>query len=1831
MASEAAPTLPISIPSLPVPLTGLVKHIDQHPDTPMVELLEPYRQYEAQLRQAFAQNPDNEALKDPHVNVLPLYTEDTHAIKIRARKLESESKEEKSKYIMPLPADIRRPDSSPAIVPSLKDFRHNFGVFSESSLAELNWDNVVAAGSSVVNTLLPVPEEYSRSKRSLREFYHEKFSPASDVDLFLYGLTEEQAIEKIKDIETRVRDALLTETTVVRTKHAITICKPPCCVTAVVACRWSNMSPADKPAHHSGSQYPTRHIQIVLRIYKSVSEILTGFDIDCSGAAYDGKQVYCTPRALQSYITQVNHIDLSRRSPSYENRLSKYSHRGFEVHWPDFDRSRIDPTIFERSFQRTLGLARLLVLERLPTTQARDAYLDKRRSERGRPPLDRYQRNLRSLRGNIKEDYEDEVADWMPEEEVSNYHTFTIPYGIKFNAKRIEKLCYTRDLLLNAEWNQPDDREVYLHRHPAFFGRVEDVVNDCCGYCPVPKTDEEKEVAEEEAKVYVSGKISFIKDDPGRQQIGSFNPLTDDDWTEMAYVGNTARLCQAIVDGDLEHVTDWLAQEGADPNTRDYTGRAPLHLAVMSSTPEIVRALVDAGARLVARLADGRTALHLAAARGEVEIVKILLDKSIANEAEHEEKQDQRRREKKAAQAVEEETQDKVEARENEADDKDADNEDESDGELIDADESEVEAQSITTGLFVKVGKKEADVDSALEDAEEEPDFYDINVISWDKPCSALHFAITEGHTEVVKTLVQEYGADVLLPAKFLNSDKSPYAALLTLGLALTLPVEKAKEMAKTLLSLGATSAQADMNGFTSFHRYVEANAESLLDVLWEMDQAGAKIATDNIAFADSSSCQTPLQLAVQNGNTALVLKLLDHGAVSHIDFEAWLKSAKKSTNMASRLTTLEENQKTYNGMVEQPLILALNSATPENALILLDRGADPNVVTISSQYYMKLMWYSRFTGESALDLANKHLTALGEYKKGTDTNKCPALPEGIDTYLDGFQEGTYQHWAVSEEIEARRKSHRRTLKLYEQAKKSPQRSDGVKEKEAAIAEAIKSMEKVKESLLAHGAKTFVELHPEFADRLESANTRRNYYGYNAPDQKKDEPFTYAFSFRNVIDVTEARKEAYFKLFNAAFNGDLETIKTLTLSSWDDAKEQAPLKIAVHDQNRNNPFSLAFTRGHYDVAKAILEIAQAQYVPEEKAKTRYTMEATDEYSEYSDDSDCSDQESVHSTESRPRIYRQIVDAQFTIENIGEVSMKVNSRTKPLEIINWGSHLRTVISDNDMKGLKFLLDVCERWGTQKSDLDEEGSSFYTFPDKEFTRAVELGRVELLGEIIKRTGAGLPLEHLVKDTGVELQVKPRYYAGLTVYGKKRNDWATAGRNIVRKESGSETSPLLVGALAGRIESVEWFLSDTPSRQYLAFAKSKAARDDDRLKHLAQSPGGFDGAISKWLSDQGELILHAALFAPPTKRATELVSYLVKTQPALVETKAANGVTPLFLACRLGRLDAVKILDQSRNNLLHAVLQQCPGVDVLKEMLELLDRENLIPMLKERNRLEAGGRTPLHDHCTHSAPRHGAWVKEGIAITKTLFDLSPETAQQALKMLDGTGDTPLHSLLGKDADPALVQTVIDFDPTLLCCENAVGRTPVEVAHDRYLADNIKAPTRNRWRPDESVSKLATAVPTDFIKPAPADDEAKEHESKTVMAKNWRMCAEIMARDGQPKRTLVSLNSANFVAKRLGQKHMRDRYRFGAKKDDEDTPESTAGSQDGNSEVGSDEVAAKAEPETAAASADKAKPRRTDIITAKYYGNHSAWLRPKEKKDKKEDDDDESDSNDD
>ncbi|KAL7913161.1 ankyrin repeat-containing domain protein [Trichoderma velutinum] len=1793
-------------PKLPASQADLVKYIAQNPDKPMVEIMEPYRKFEAHLRSVFAQDRQNPILDDPYLNVVPLFTDDTKDITVRARDLASESEEEKSKYIMALPDDKRRPHGSPATVADLTEFQKNFNIFSESSLAELDWNNVVAAGSSVVNTLLPVPKEFDTNKRKLREYYHEKFCPASDVDLFLYGLTHEEAIEKIKQIEQSIRDSILSEVTVVRTKYAITI----------------------------ASQYPVRHVQVVLRVYKSISEILTGFDIDAAGAAYNGKQVYVAPRTLGSIITQINHVDLTRRSPSYENRLSKYSHRNFEVYWPELDRSRVDPTIFERSFQRTLGLARLLVLERLPTTHARDAYLNKRRQERGRPAL---QRNHFNLQGNLKSYHEDEVADWLSEEDISNYHTFTVPYGEKFNAKRIEKLCYTRDLLLNAEWNQPKEREVYLHRHPAFFGRVEDVIEDCCGSCPKPVTPDEIEVAEKEAEIYISGKVTFLIDDPGRQQIGSFNPLTEQDWTDMAYIGNTARLFQSIAENDADDVLNWLSQDGADPNQRDYTGRAPLHLAAMVSSPEVVRHLVDRGARLTARLADGKTALHLAAARGHAEIIKILMDKSDENEEAEEDRKDRKRKATKAQESENKEDTQKPSEDAEEA-------EEDSDVELVDSAETETEVHSIVTGSFVKVeNNKEDKEELALEESEDGPDFYQINVLAWDIPCSPLHLAIVGGHEDAVKALC-DYGADSILPVKFLSTNihSNLAGAILTLTLALSLPTEKARSMAQLLLNLGATCSQADADGCTVFHRYVNSGDADMVETLIDSDPRGVQAAINHLFFSGymwRPDIISPLHSALEKGDPILVLRILNAGASVEIDFDSWLKSAKVAPSQATQLGNLEQMKKRYDECVEQPLIAAIRSGDTKSVIHLLEHGANPNALTRDTQYALFNESHRNWSaGSSALDMVRLLIKKLREYSgEKPFRSREPEKQSGIDTYLEKFEPGTYQHWVVSSKVKTAQKRYQTEKDKHEREVRRVAERRGNAEKAKAIEESISDLVELESILIAKGALVFTELHPEI--KMEN---RHNYNTYVSPEPPKAGAFECNFQFNGDKDMTEGKKDGYLQLMQAAWTGDIEIIKSLTLQAWGPDNEQAPLNMAIFDDSRNSPFSVAFLRGHYHTAKAILEIIRAQWSAPEKEKVRYKMQSRDEDE---DEDGLEEEDDEGESDNELRIVSETIDKAFTIDDIGKVSMQVKSHTRPIDVIRaqapgivkkkdgsiqFGATLSLfvhAINDEDTASLKILLGLVNEYEQTETTGDEdEANKRFNLDSNDFLSAVQSGDTEALSLLIKRTGAGIPLDHLVKKSGAELKQKPRFYQGLTVYGKKRKDWAQAGRNMVVRTTGLETPPLLHAALGGRIEAVEFFLSDKPHRLYSEFAKSKTAAEDPRLKHLIQSPVGFDRVISKWLGADNDFVLHTAILAGPSENSIELAKYLIESYPESLEKKTSSGETPLMIACRLGYVHFAKLLiganaDQAtRNhlgeNILHAAVAGNPKAASLRRLLDIIDPGLRSHLFTERKSLQANGLTPLHawisQACgvanddfaiTSRRRRYYHWqpsspyprAEDIVDMLKLMLEYSKG---EELDMLNGAGDTCLHTAVMQRM-VSIVKILIDFKPQLLYRENAVGRTPAEVAQDKVTADQFRQQHKLQSpRTDKFDAMPAQAVNT-FIKCSTieglSDDELREKvvelglsgqyepaqvaaiiglvglaRSQETLAETtrntviWDLCKTCM--DKNPgKRRLVSLNEANDVAKRLGEKHTASRYfSIQGRAEDDDEPEDDAEEKD-------------------------------------------------------------------
>jgi hypothetical protein len=81
--------------------------------------------------------------------------------------------------------------------------------------------------------------------------------------------------------------------------------------------------------------------QIIFRLYKSKSEILHGFDLGPSAVGFDGNTVYLTNLGKLSYEYRIMVLDTTRRSTTYEHRIQKYFHRGFELVLPNMDVAKL--------------------------------------------------------------------------------------------------------------------------------------------------------------------------------------------------------------------------------------------------------------------------------------------------------------------------------------------------------------------------------------------------------------------------------------------------------------------------------------------------------------------------------------------------------------------------------------------------------------------------------------------------------------------------------------------------------------------------------------------------------------------------------------------------------------------------------------------------------------------------------------------------------------------------------------------------------------------------------------------------------------------------------------------------------------------------------------------------------------------------------------------------------------------------------------------------------------------------------------------------------------------------------------------------------------------------------------------------------------------------------------------------------------------------------------------------------------------------------------------------------------------------------------------------
>lgn len=471
---------------------------------------------------------------------------------------------------------------------------------------------------------------------------------------------------------------------------------------------------------------------------------------------------------------------------------------------------------------------------------------------------------------------------------VSGYDTIHIPYGRPFKASKIQRLLYQRDLVLNGEWNpknKPPERLVELHRHPSFFGDIDDVFEDCCGFCPVPKSDEEKTVYEMESERYVNGKIAFVIDDPGKQRLGTFNPSNDQDWAADAYISAVKGLHSAVARNDIDEVKRLL--ETCDVNKRDHTGRLPLWLAGLCGNNEIAKLLIEKGASISAVRFDGRNILHLASQLGNLELIDMLLQKS---------KENQQLKEAKTSE------------------DKRSDTGSDQEG-------------------FQIIERSEATGEDDSEVIPEE-DILDINLPDWDYHFTPLHHAIYFGHIEVVKRLIEE-GADPTIPAKVPSIDDEPSKALLPIVLC-AYP-SNGMEIAQILLRPGISTQTG--GSLSAFHMLVLSKRVDLVKFLLEADPR-ANVALNH--FDQERNPTTPLCSAVKQEDTEMVQFLLEHGAHAQIPFEE-IKSYVKKYKLTTVTDDITQDFGPISASVVQPLELALRKKNMEIIGLLLSHDADVN------------------------------------------------------------------------------------------------------------------------------------------------------------------------------------------------------------------------------------------------------------------------------------------------------------------------------------------------------------------------------------------------------------------------------------------------------------------------------------------------------------------------------------------------------------------------------------------------------------------------------------------------------------------------------------------------------------------------------------------------------------------------------------------------------------------------------------------------------------------------------------------------------------------------
>ncbi|CAD6947944.1 unnamed protein product, partial [Tilletia controversa] len=155
---------------------------------------------------------------------------------------------------------------------ALSAFQSRFETMIFAALKGLDWSNVLVAGGIALAALTSVTDEEAQK------------SEGSDIDLYLWGLTADQANAKLLEIEKVFASNLpLDEGTGKPIKYA-----------ALRNLQTITFVP---------ERYPYRRVQVILKLCLNPMAILLNFDLDQVAVGYTGDEVWMLPRASRALVT----------------------------------------------------------------------------------------------------------------------------------------------------------------------------------------------------------------------------------------------------------------------------------------------------------------------------------------------------------------------------------------------------------------------------------------------------------------------------------------------------------------------------------------------------------------------------------------------------------------------------------------------------------------------------------------------------------------------------------------------------------------------------------------------------------------------------------------------------------------------------------------------------------------------------------------------------------------------------------------------------------------------------------------------------------------------------------------------------------------------------------------------------------------------------------------------------------------------------------------------------------------------------------------------------------------------------------------------------------------------------------------------------------------------------------------------------------------------------------------------------------------------------------------------------------------------------------------